>query len=150
MKADVILLNPSYVYPPFSKATLKAIYDDPLVMDLPSMEFLYPPMGLLSIGGALRKAGFSVKGVDSNTMPMTMEQLARYCEGAKVVGISLLVANLRSTYQLVQHMRGRGYEIVLGGGFRLRSVVVIGRGGHLSLYRSEKGRGCGDRPGNGP
>ena len=93
MKADVILLNPSYVYPPFSKALMEAIYDDPLVMDLPSLEFMYPPMGLLSIGGALRRAGFSVKGIDSNTMPMTMEQLASYCEGAKVVGISLLVAN---------------------------------------------------------
>ena len=70
MKADVILLNPSYVYPPFSKATLKAIYDDPLVMDLPSMEFLYPPMGLLSIGGALRQAG---------SLPLPAR--TRHCDG---------------------------------------------------------------------
>jgi radical SAM superfamily enzyme YgiQ (UPF0313 family) len=129
MKADVILLNPSYVYPPFSKATLKAIYNDPLVMDLPSMEFLYPPMGLLSIGGALRQAGFAVKGVDSNTMPMTMEQLAQYCEGAKVVGISLLVANLKSTYQLVQHMKGRGYEIVLGGAYPSVEPEIVAKMG---------------------
>ena len=117
MSADIILLNPSYIYPPFAPEDLAALRDDPLVMDLPSTEFLYPPVGLLSIGGALKRAGYTVEGIDSNTWPMTMEELARHCESAKVVGISLLVANLRSTWQLVQLMKGRGYEIVLGGAY---------------------------------
>lgn len=126
---DVILLNPSYIYPPFSPADLRAVKDDPLVMDLPSEEFLYPPVGLLSIAGALRRAGYTVEGIDSNTQPMSMEELARYCEGAKVVGISLLVANLRSTYQLVQHMKGRGYEVVLGGAFPSIEEEVVAKMG---------------------
>ena len=62
MPADVILLNPSYVYPPFGPADLAAIKEDPLVMDLPSEEFLYPPVGLLSIGKALRADGFASGG----------------------------------------------------------------------------------------
>lgn len=125
--ADVILLNPSYVYPPFGPADLKAIKDDPLVMDLPTTEFLYPPMGLLAIGGALRRAGFTVEGIDSNAEPMSMDALARRCEGAKVVGISLLVANLRSTYQLVQHMKGRGYEVVVGGAYPSVEAEVVAK-----------------------
>lgn len=129
MPADVVLLNPSYVYPPFGPADLAAIREDPLVMDLPSEEFLYPPVGLLSIGKALRADGFTVEGIDSNTQPMTMEQLARYCEGAKVVGISLLVANLRSTYQLVQHMLGRGYDIVVGGAYPSVEAEVVAKMG---------------------
>ncbi|MDP6935350.1 MAG: hypothetical protein QGG40_20690, partial [Myxococcota bacterium] len=76
MTADVILVNPSYVYAPIGEQQRHALRDDPLVMDLPGDEFLYPPVGLLTIGGALRRAGFEVKGIDSNTQPMTMPQLA--------------------------------------------------------------------------
>ncbi|MCP4873406.1 MAG: B12-binding domain-containing radical SAM protein [Proteobacteria bacterium] len=113
MSAEVILVNPSYVYPPLPATDV--IKDDPLVMDLPSLEFMYPPIGILAISGTLKKHGFSVECIDSNVAGLTMEQLARRCEGAKVVGISLLVANLRATYQLIQVMKGRGYEIVVGG-----------------------------------
>ena len=112
MNTDVILLNPSYVYAPFDANALK---DDPHYLGLPSDEFLYPPLGLLTIGGALKRAGFNVVGIDSNTEPSTVQDLAQRCEGAKVVGIALLVANLRSTFELVQAMKGRGYKIVLGG-----------------------------------
>lgn len=115
MPSEVILVNPAYAFPPFTEADRRAIRDDPFVMDLPSDPFLYPPMGLLSMAGALRRAGFQVDGIDCNATRMTMEQLARRCEGAKVVGIQLLVANTRSVYQLVKHMQGRGYEIVIGG-----------------------------------
>ncbi len=115
MPADVVLVNPAYAFPPFTEQDRRAIRDDAFIMDLPSDPFLYPPMGLLSIGTALRRGGFSVQGIDCNATPMTMEQLARRCEGAKVVGIQLLVANTRSVYQLVRHMAGRGYEVVIGG-----------------------------------
>lgn len=129
MDAEVLLLNPSYVYPPFSAADAAALQDDPHVMGLPSDEFLYPPVGLLTIGGALRRAGFSVEAIDSNTRPMSMDELARACEGAKVVGISLLVANLRSVYALVQRMKGRGYEIVLGGAHPTFDPSVVAKMG---------------------
>ena len=115
MNADVVLINPSYIYPPYGPGLREALYGDALVMDLPSTEFLYPPIGLLSIAGALKRDGFSVVGIDSNTEKCSMEELARRCEGAKVVGISLLVANLRSVYQLAHFMKGRGYEVVVGG-----------------------------------
>ncbi|MBM4365693.1 MAG: B12-binding domain-containing radical SAM protein [Deltaproteobacteria bacterium] len=115
MAADVVLINPPYVFPPVDGATLRMLADDPLVADLASQPFLYPPAGLLSIGGALQRAGFNAEGIDCNTTPMSMEQLAKRCEGAKVVGIQLLVANARSVYQLVKVMQGRGYEIVVGG-----------------------------------
>jgi len=124
MPADVILINPCYVYPPFDLAALK---DDPHVIGLPSDEFLYPPVGLLTIGGALKRAGFAVEGIDCNTEPSTIEALAKRCEGAKVVGISLLVANLRSTYQLVQQMKGRGYEVVVGGAHPTVEPAVIAK-----------------------
>ncbi len=113
MAAEVILVNPSYVYAPLPPTDV--IKDDPLVMDLPSLEFMYPPIGILAISGTLKRAGFNVECIDSNVAGLTMEQLARRCEGAKVIGISLLVANLRATYQLIQVMKGRGYEIVVGG-----------------------------------
>ena len=127
MPADVILLNPSYAYPPFGRAALAALQDDPHVMGLPSDNFLYPPVGILTIGGALKRAGFSVEAIDSNTRPMTMPELAAACDGAKIVGISLLVANLRSVYALVQHMKGRGYEIVLGGAHPTVEPEVVGK-----------------------
>src|SRR5687768_16891914 len=104
MAADVVLVNPPYVFPPVSEDDRRALADDPLVTDLPSQPFLYPPAGLLSIGGALKRAGFRVEGIDCNATPMTMEELARRCEGAKVVGIQLLVANVRSVYQLARVM----------------------------------------------
>ena len=66
MNTDVILLNPSYLYAPFEATALK---DDPHYLGLPSDEFLYPPLGLLTIGGALKRAGFDVIGIDSNTEP---------------------------------------------------------------------------------
>jgi radical SAM superfamily enzyme YgiQ (UPF0313 family) len=110
--AQVVLINPSYVVPPFDLAELQ---DDPHFIGLPSDEFLYPPVGLLTIGGALKRAGFDVELIDCNTQLMSAEDLAKRCEGAQVVGISLLVANLRSTYRLAQAMRGRGYEVVVGG-----------------------------------
>jgi radical SAM superfamily enzyme YgiQ (UPF0313 family) len=115
MPSEIILVNPSYAFPPFTEADRRAIRDDPFMMDLPSDPFLYPPMGLLSMANVLRQNGFAVDGIDCNATRMTMEQLARRCEGAKVVGIQLLVANTRSVYQLVKHMKGRGYEIVIGG-----------------------------------
>ena len=127
MTAEVVLLNPSYIYPPFGPAVVSGLMNDPLVMDLPSLEFMYPPMGILAIGGALRRAGYSVRGIDSNTQPMTMEELATACEGAKVVGISLLVANLRSVYQLVHFMKGRGYEVVVGGAFPSVEPEVVAK-----------------------
>ncbi len=129
MNRDVILLNPSYVYPPFGPGDRRALQDDPLFMDLPGEEFLYPPIGLLSIAGALKRAGYTVEGIDSNTHVMTPEELARYCEGAKVVGISLLVANLRATYQIIQVMKGRGYEIVLGGAYPSVTPEVVAQMG---------------------
>ncbi len=129
MAADVILINPSYVYPPFNQEARDALRNDPLVTDLPSQPFLYPPAGLLSIGGALKRAGFSVEGIDSNATPMTMDELAKRCEGAKVVGIQLLVANARSVYQLVKHMKGRGYEIVLGGPYPSVEPSVVAKMG---------------------
>jgi anaerobic magnesium-protoporphyrin IX monomethyl ester cyclase len=129
LSVDVILLNPSYIYPPFAPEDIAELRNDPLVMDLPNTEFLYPPVGLLSIGGALKRAGYTVQGVDSNTWPMTMEELARHCESAKVVGISLLVANLRSTWQLVQLMKGRGYEIVLGGAYPSVEPEIVAKMG---------------------
>jgi anaerobic magnesium-protoporphyrin IX monomethyl ester cyclase len=113
LTADVILLNPSYVYPPLPP--VDQLKNDPMVMDLPSLEFMYPPVGLICMATALKKAGFAVEAIDSNVHTMTMDELAKRCEGSKVVGISLLVANLRSVYQLVQKMKGRGYEIVVGG-----------------------------------
>jgi radical SAM superfamily enzyme YgiQ (UPF0313 family) len=45
------------------------------------------------------------------------------------VGISLLVANLQSTYRLVQHMKGRGYEVVLGGAYPSVSPEVVAQMG---------------------
>ena len=75
MNADVVLINPSYIYPPYGPGLREALYGDALVMDLPSMEFLYPPIGLLSIAGSLKRAGFSVVGVDSNTEKESMEAL---------------------------------------------------------------------------
>lgn len=129
MPAEVILINPAYAFPPFTEQDRRAMRDDPFILDLPSDPFLYPPMGLLSIAGALKRAGFSVEGIDCNATPMTMDQLARRCEGAKVVGIQLLVANTRSVYQLVKHMKGRGYEIVLGGAWpSVEPGVVAGMG----------------------
>jgi radical SAM superfamily enzyme YgiQ (UPF0313 family) len=127
MRRDIVLINPSYVYPPYGPGVRAALRNDPLVMDLPSTEFLYPPVGLLSIGGALRRAGFIVEGIDSNTRPMTMEELASHCEGAKVVGISLLVANLRSVYQLAHFMKGRGYEVVVGGAYPSVEPEVVAK-----------------------
>ena len=127
MAADVVLINPSYIYPPFGPGIRSALMSDPLVMDLPTQEFLYPPVGLLSMAGTLRRAGFSVEGIDSNTESMTLEELARRCEGAKVVGISLLVANLRSVYQMVHFMRGRGYEVVVGGPFPTVEPEVVAK-----------------------
>ena len=127
MTAEVVLLNPSYIYPPYGPGVVSGLMNDPLVMDLPSLEFMYPPMGILAIGGALRRAGYSVRGIDSNTQPMTMEELAVACEGAKVVGISLLVANLRSVYQLVHFMKGRGYEVVVGGAYPSVEPEVVAK-----------------------
>jgi anaerobic magnesium-protoporphyrin IX monomethyl ester cyclase len=127
MNADVVLLNPSYIYPPFGPGLRKALYGDALVMDLPTSEFLYPPIGLLSISGALKRDGFSVVGIDSNTEQASMEELAARCEGAKVVGISLLVANLRSVYQLVHFMKGRGYEVVVGGAYPTVEPEVVAK-----------------------
>ncbi len=126
MNTDVILLNPSYLYAPFEATALK---DDPHYLGLPSDEFLYPPLGLLTIGGALKRAGFDVIGIDSNTEPSTIKELAKRCEGAKVVGIALLVANLRSTYDLVQAMKGRGYKIVLGGAQPTVDPAVVAKMG---------------------
>ncbi len=108
---DVVLINPSYVFPPLAQD----ISDDPHVIGLPSDEFLYPPVGLLTIGGALRRAGFTVQCIDCNATPGAAARIAARCAGAEVVGISLLVANLRSTYQLIEHMQGKGYTVVLGG-----------------------------------
>ena len=127
MNADVVLINPSYIYPPYGPGLREALYGDALVMDLPSTEFLYPPIGLLSIAGALKRDGFSVVGIDSNTEKSSMEELARRCEGAKVVGISLLVANLRSVYQLVHFMKGRGYEVVVGGAYPTVEPEVVAK-----------------------
>ena len=115
MAADVVLINPPYVFPPIDDFARALIAGDPLVADLPSQPFLYPPAGLLAIGGALKRAGFRVEGIDCNATPMTMLELANRCVGAKVVGIQLLVANVRSVYQLVRVMQGRGYEVVVGG-----------------------------------
>ena len=119
MKSDIVLINPSYIYPSDDRNSTgdlgDGIYSDALVMDLPSLEFLYPPVGLLSIAGALKRDGFTVEGIDSNTRKDSMAKLAKQCEGAKVVGITLLVANLRSVYQLVKYIKGRGYEVVVGG-----------------------------------
>ena len=123
--AEVVLLNPSYVWPPFTPSAVAALRDDPLMMDLPSAEFLYPPVGLLTIGGALRRAGFRVEGFDCNTRAMPAEAVAQYCEGARIVGISLLVANLRATYILVQHMKRRGYTVVLGGAYPSVEPAVV-------------------------
>ncbi|GEM_PF-1969920 len=125
MPADVVLVNPSYVYPPMSAVETERLRDDPLWMDLPSAEFLYPPMGLLYVADALVQAGFSVELIDSNLTPSSLDALARRCEGAKVVGISLLVANLRSTYQMVRHMKGRGFEIVVGGAYPSVTPEVV-------------------------
>jgi anaerobic magnesium-protoporphyrin IX monomethyl ester cyclase len=111
--AEVILLNPSYVYPPLPPA--EVLKNDPMVMDLPSLEFMYPPIGLICMATALKRANYNVEALDSNVRGETMEELAKRCEGARVVGISLLVANLRSVAQLVELMKGRGYEIVVGG-----------------------------------
>ncbi len=124
MPAEVILINPSYVYSPYDRADL---VEDPHFLGLPSDEFLYPPVGLLTIGGALKDAGFTVEGIDCNTEPSSMEALAKRCEGARVVGISLLVANLCSVYSLVQHMQGRGYEVVVGGAHPTVEPEVIAK-----------------------
>ncbi len=127
MTAEVILLNPSYIYPPFGPGLKGALYLDPLVMDLATTEFLYPPIGLLTIGGALKRAGYRVQGIDSNTERLTMEELAEKCEGAKVVGICLLSANLRSVYRLCQLMQGRGYEVVVGGAYPSIDPQVVAK-----------------------
>ncbi len=129
MNRDVVLINPSYMYPSADRKLVgepdDGIYSDALVMDLPSMEFLYPPVGLLSLAGALKRDGFTVEGIDSNTRKDSMMELARQCEGAKVVGITLLVANLRSVYQIVKYMKGRGYEVVVGGAYPSITPEVV-------------------------
>jgi len=126
---EVVLLNPCYVFPPYTPEAKQALLQDPLFMDLPSEEFLYPPVGLLSIGGALKRAGFSTVCLDCNTNPMTVEQTAAWCEGAKVVGITLLVANLRATYLLVQAMKDKGYTVVLGGAYPSVSPEIVAQMG---------------------
>jgi radical SAM superfamily enzyme YgiQ (UPF0313 family) len=127
MNADVVLINPSYIYPPYGPGLREALYGDALGMDLQTMEFLYPPIGLLSMAGSLKRAGFSVMGIDSNIEGESMEALAQRCEGAKVVGISLLVANLRSVYQMVHFMKGRGYEVVVGGAYPSVEPEVVAK-----------------------
>ncbi len=129
MAADVILINPMYLFPPYGPAEVEGLRVDPLMTDLPSQPFLYPPAGLLSIAGALTRAGFRTEGIDCNATPMTMEELARRCDGAKVVGIQLLVANARSVFQLVKHMQGRGYEVVIGGPYPSVQPNVVAKMG---------------------
>ena len=122
---EVVLVNPSYY---FSPVGLDAA-DDPHVIGLPSDEFLYPPVGLMTIGGALKRDGFDVQIIDCNAAPGSADDIARRCEGAQVVGISLLVANLRSTLELVQAMQGRGYEVVLGGAHPTVEPQVVAKMG---------------------
>ena len=129
MPADIILLNPSYVFPPFGPEDLAALKSDPIFMDLPSEEFLYPPIGMLSIGGALRRDGFSVELYDCNTRGQPIDAVAQHCAGAKVVGISLLVANLRSTYLLVQALKRQGVEVVLGGAYPTIEPEIVAKMG---------------------
>ena len=129
MSAEIILLNPSYVFPPFAPEDLKALKSDPIFMDLPSEEFLYPPIGLLSIGGALKRDGFSVELYDCNTRAQPIEEVARHCAGAKVVGISLLVANLHSTWRLVKALKRVGVEVVLGGAYPTIEPQIVAKMG---------------------
>jgi anaerobic magnesium-protoporphyrin IX monomethyl ester cyclase len=98
----------------------------------------YPPLGLLSLSGYLKRHGYAVEVYDS-TFGERQELLSRLrASGSGVVGIYTNLITRRSVLDIIAAAKGAGWTVVLGGPESanypteyLRAgadVVVIGEG----------------------
>jgi anaerobic magnesium-protoporphyrin IX monomethyl ester cyclase len=76
-----------------------------------------PPLGLLYIGGALERAGFSVRILDLNVEMVTHAEFCRLVRQAELVGVSVLTLNQTAAKDLIREVRGLNprARIVCGG-----------------------------------
>ena len=180
MNADVVLINPSYIYPPYGPGLREALYGDALVMDLPSTEFLYPPIGLLSIAGALKRDGAvgieqrgplvvpAREGTGRVALPKALSKIDEGVGKLLAERIAALAARGRDRSGQRLHLKdavvrrvglwiaGRWEDVVLprGCGARRRDETV--HHGHIAEVRGGRGlsqspnRPCHAEDGRGP
>lgn len=123
---DVVLINPPITFERESRARDRS---DPLLFDQPPIS--YPPLGLAYLGAVLEQEGLSVRILNAALPDMGKKRLLAELrrERPKVIGISLLVFTLRSTYALLKDIRALdlGAEVVVGGVHVADDPKVVGK-----------------------
>jgi len=76
-----------------------------------------PPLGILYLAAELENAGFEVEAFDFNAERYSRQNLGRYCEGASVVGVSIMSFNCEEARALIDDI-GNAFPqlpVVAGG-----------------------------------
>jgi len=123
---DVVLINPPIT---FERASRSRDRSDPLLFDQPPIS--YPPLGLAYLGAVLEQEGLVVRILNAALPDMGKERLLAELrrERPRIIGISLLVFTLRSTYSLLREIRALDLdaEVVVGGVHVADDPGVVGK-----------------------
>lgn len=73
------------------------------------------PLGLLSIGNYLKRRGYSVKIINTRAEENYMEQILKEIETVKIVGFSVMTAQIPHALSISKELKKFGKPIVWGG-----------------------------------
>jgi len=83
-----------------------------------------PPLGLLYVGGALERAGFTVRVLDLNVEKVARDEFCRMVKGADIIGLSVLTIARDIARELLDDIRSIAPTIkIICGGPYINSTV---------------------------
>ncbi|MBF0328720.1 MAG: B12-binding domain-containing radical SAM protein [Nitrospirae bacterium] len=77
----------------------------------------YPPLNLISIGSALRKAGYDVEIINTAFEKDHLQTISDKVKGALFAGIALLTSEAPDAYRIMKHIKKQSQVPVVVGGW---------------------------------
>lgn len=77
----------------------------------------YPPLNLISLGSALKSAGYRVKIINSAFEKNHLKAISEELKGALLAGITLLTSEVPDAYDIIKHIKENSDVPVVTGGW---------------------------------
>lgn len=79
--------------------------------------FKYPPMGLLALGGYLKKKGYEVSLIDASIDSLSVREVVDRVGDSEIAGISSMSVNINSAFHIAQalKLKNNKIQVILGG-----------------------------------
>lgn len=87
---------------------------NPSTGDKKITSFRYPPMGLLALGGYLKKLGYEVEIIDASIDNLTPQQVVDRVD-SPLVGISAMSVNIGQAFEIARGLKKKETNVILGG-----------------------------------